>query len=181
METFEKKKKYLLNLFRGQLCTLLLFLKPTFRALQSQKPLSSLWASHCSFYWKDIDNISPISGHFVRMINRPGVAGDVLQSPPFNGLLIHSLIKLLILFLQTFKISLNPNRESYRAELFRECSPPTTCQKSGVMCQVSCVRCQVSDVRCHVSGVTCQMSDFFFLESGGASWGSTGPTPFSLF
>ena len=44
------------------------------------------------------------------VINRPGVAGAVLQSPPS---LIHSLInQLRTLFLQTLITSLRPNPES---------------------------------------------------------------------
>ena len=43
------------------------------------------------------------------LIIRPGVAGAVLQSP---SLLIDSLIKSVIPFLQTFKTSLDQNRKS---------------------------------------------------------------------
>ena len=57
-----------------------------------------------------------------------------------------------------FKILLNPNRDSYRADILRECSPPTTCHMSCAMCHMSRVRCQVSGVTCHVSGVTCRAS-----------------------
>ena len=40
--------------------------------------------------------------------NRPGVAGPVLQTP---WSLINFLIQSVIFFLQTFKISLHPNRK----------------------------------------------------------------------
>ena len=43
------------------------------------------------------------------MFNRPRVAGAVLQLPLTR---IHSLGRSVILFLQTFKISLHPNRKS---------------------------------------------------------------------
>ena len=60
------------------------------------------------------------------------------------------------LFLQTFKTSLHPNRMRQRAEILRECSPPTTCHISGVTC--------------HVAGVMCQKICFlFFGQSGDAS------------
>ena len=48
-----------------------------------------------------------------------------------------SLSESVVLFLQTFKISLHPNRKSYGAEILRELSPPTICQMSYVRCQVS--------------------------------------------
>ena len=50
-----------------------------------------------------------------------------------------------------------------------ECSPPQTCQVSGVRCHVSGVTCHVSHVTCHMSRVTCHMYFFlsFFFWQGG--------------
>ena len=57
------------------------------------------------------------------IVNRPGVAGAVLQTP---WSLIHSFIHLLIdsviLLLQIFKISLITNRNSQEAEILRNSS-----------------------------------------------------------
>ena len=50
-------------------------------------------------------------------------------------------------------LNLNPNCESWRAEILRECSPPTTCHVSGVMCHMSNVTYQLSRV---TYGRTCR-------------------------
>ena len=108
-----------------------------------------------------------------QLINKPGAAGAVLQSPL---LLIKGLNHP---FPPDPQTSLHPNRERYRAEILRECSPPPP-----VACQVSCVTCHKSGVTSHVSGVICQilLLLFFFtklwsvLEEGLLS---AGPTPSS--
>ena len=50
---------------------------------------------------------------FLCIFNRPGVAGDVLQTAS-------SLFNLVILFLQTFKTSLHKDRKSLGADIWRE-------------------------------------------------------------
>ena len=98
------------------------------------------------------------------LINRPGVAGAVLQSPPS---FIKSVTHSLMVCGNIFKVLSIPSHKSWGAEILRECSPSTMCHMShvkchlsGVTCQVSCVRCHVSGVRCQVSGVRCQVSGF---------------------
>ena len=73
------------------------------------------------------------------MINRPGVAGAVLQTS-----FIHSFIAmhLVILVLNIFKMPSLENRKIQRVESLRECSPRTTCCMSPVMCHISHVTCQ---------------------------------------
>ena len=95
--------------------------------------------------WKEL-------GSHYAIFNRPCVAGAVLQTSL-------SLIQWVILFLQTFKTSINPNRKIWRADILRECLPPT-------ICHMSCVTCHVSGVRCQVS----QFFSSFFGQSGGAIW-----------
>ena len=46
-----------------------------------------------------------------------------------TDLFILSISQRMILFLQTFKISAHPNRKSWKADMLRECSSPTTCHK----------------------------------------------------
>ena len=84
----------------------------------------------------------------LQLFNRPGVAGAVLQSPPS---LIDSFVNRVIILFRIFKTLSIPNRKRWRADILRECSPPTMCQISRVTCQVSGVMCQVSCVRCQVS------------------------------
>ena len=54
------------------------------------------------------------------LINRPGVTGAVLQSPP---LLTDSFIHWVILLFKIFKTLSIPNRKSWGVEILRECSP----------------------------------------------------------
>ena len=72
--------------------------------------------------------------HCIIFINRPGVAGAVLQSPL---LLSHSLIHWVILSFQIFKTLSILNRKSWGAEVLWQCSPPTMCDMSHVKCQMS--------------------------------------------
>ena len=92
---------------------------------------------------------------YVIIINGPGVAGAVLQTPLS---FVDSLIRSVILFLKIFKTLSIPNHKNW-GEILRESWTPT-------ICHMSCVTCHVSHVMCHVSGVKCH----FFL-SGGASLG----------
>ena len=62
--------------------------------------------------WQNLDSLR---------INRPGVAGAVLQSPP---LLTDSFIHWVILLFKIFKTLSIPNRKSWGVEILRECSPP---------------------------------------------------------
>ena len=101
-----------------------------------------------------------ISSHF-QLINRPSVAGDILQTF-IND--IKWFIDLVILFLQTIKTSLHPNRKSQGAEISKECSSPTIFCMSCVRCHLSCVRCPVSCFMCQVSGVMCHIFFFFFAS-----------------
>ena len=102
--------------------------------------------------WQDIS----------RFINRPGVAGAVLQSPP---LLTDSFIDWSFspLIFETLSIK----TESARKLNFWENVHPTL----SVMCYVSPVTCHMSPVTCHLSYITCHLSTvicpifFFFLFS----------------
>ena len=69
--------------------------------------------------------------HAFIIVNRPGVAGAVLQTSLSP---IDSVSESVILFLQTFETSLHPNRKTWEAEIFGECSPPH--QMSHIMCLV---------------------------------------------
>ena len=62
-----------------------------------------------------------------------------------------------------------PNRKSSRADILRECSPPTMCHMSCVMCPNSCVMCHVSLIRFQVGGDK-------IIELVGEGLLSTGPT-----
>ena len=97
-----------------------------------------------------------VAGKGHQVINRPGVAGAVLQSPL---LLINSLIK--------SAFSSKPSKHHYtqtvrarELNFWENVHPPpsVTFQVSCVTCQVSCVRCHVSGITCQVSGVRCPMS-----------------------
>ena len=78
-------------------------------------------------------------------IFKPVVAGAVLQT---RWLLIHSLIQQLILS--------HPKRSSQRPQIFKEGSPPPTCNPACVTC--------------HVSHVTGHMSHFFFYKEMKLVW-----------
>ena len=90
------------------------------------------------------------------LINIPGVARAVLQTPL---LLIQSISQSVLLFLQTFKTLLHPNRKSSGAEIWDNVHPPPF------------VICHVSRVRCHVSCVTYNVEGLL----------SMGPTSFSFW
>ena len=83
-----------------------------------------------------------------RLVNRPGVAGAVLQTPL-------SLIKWL-------------SHSSFSLNIFQPLSIPNRkfWQNVHPTCHVSSVMCHVSPVTCHPSHVTCHLSHekmFFFL------------------
>ena len=86
------------------------------------------------------------------LINRPGLAGAVLQSPllfvdQFINWLNHILVQI---------SSEHCQSQTGRARelTFLENVHPTLC----VLCHVSCALCHVSLFMCHVSSVTCDMS-----------------------
>ena len=104
----------------------------------------------------------------ISIINRPGVAGAVLQTPLLlTELLAYSLTDPFPPNLQHIIYDNNndndkhPNCESKRADILREYSPTTKCHMSCVICHVSCIKCHVSGDKCQVSGVRCHMSDYF--------------------
>ena len=98
--------------------------------------------------------IYPLYVPILQIINRPGVAGAVLQSPP---LLTYLLIKSAF----SSRYSQHHKSQTVRAGQlkFWENVHTTPCG----MCHVSGVTCQVSPVTCHVSRVTCHMSKIFFF------------------
>ena len=80
------------------------------------------------------------------VLNRPGVAGAVLQSPPsFADWLINSVI----LYSKYLPNTPNPKPEEIGSWNF---------ERMFIWYYVSCVKCHVSCVTCHVSRVTCHMS-----------------------
>ena len=89
-------------------------------------------------------------------INRSSVAGAVQQTPL-------SLIKRVILCENAFNILSFPNRQSQGAEMFRDCSPPTTYHMSNVTCHLLLVTCHLSPVMCLISRVTLTIkpSDYY--------------------
>ena len=84
-------------------------------------------------WFRQVSNVFYQRGLPSLVINRPGVARAVLQTPLS---LIDSSSYQVILFLQIFKTSLHPNHNSWN---LKEYSPPTMCHMSDAMCQVSCV------------------------------------------
>ena len=84
---------------------------------------------------------------FIEVINRPGVAGAVLQTPL---LLIDLLINSLILCGNIFKTLSFPNGKSKGADILRKMLTPHL----------------VSHVTCHISRVTCDLSStmFYFFQ-----------------
>ena len=113
-------------------------------------------------YWKQMNRfclvVSDIRESLLttgqpHLVNRPGVAGAVLQSPP---LLIDSLTDWLsdpLVQISSNHCQSQTGKE--RTEILRECS-------SHTMCNVSYVTCHLPCVPCHVSPVTC---NFFFFYS----------------
>ena len=76
------------------------------------------------------------------VFNRPGVAGAVLQSPPW---LINAL-SLVMVCGNIFKVPSIPNHKSWGAEIFERTFTPH---------HVSHVTCPMSRVRCHMSLFYC--------------------------
>ena len=74
----------------------------------------------------------------LHLINRPGVADSVLQTPL-------SLIN----WVGKWSFSSQSSRH-HKSQILRECSPLTMCHMSQVTCHISGVMCQVSHIRCHV-------------------------------
>ena len=104
--------------------------------------------------------VCPENTHVYYIINRPGVAGAVLQSPL---LLIHS-------FNNWFSDPFPPNLQNIRTPKPEELGSWNfermfTPHHLWIVCQVSGVTCQVSHVRCHMSGVKFFSSYFLFLFS----------------
>ena len=105
-------------------------------------------------------------------INRPGVDGAVLQTPPW---LINSFIEWFLSQNIFYTIS-NTKPEELESWNFERIFIPH--YVSCVMLHMSCVTCHLSCVKCHVSPVTCPniyifffcFTLIFFWQSGGASW-----------
>ena len=92
--------------------------------------------------------------------NRPDWVGAVLKTPLrlFNNSVANSSFSS-----HSSKPLSFPNRKSYGAEIFRECSPYTVCHISHVLCYILHITCHTYPVTLHVSCV------IFFLQSCGAS------------
>ena len=104
---------------------------------------------------------------FKRIINRPGVAGAVLQTPPS---LIDSSIHPLWKYLQTIITSKPLELGTWNVDTMF--TIPYVSHMSRVMCHVSHVTCHVSHVTCHMSCVTCHVSHVTkknLKKCGGAS------------
>ena len=86
---------------------------------------------------------SILTGPTPSVSKRPGVAGDVIQTPL---LLIKSVSQQIILCENIFKTSSLRNSKSWGADILIEGSPPTTCHVSCVTCHLSCVICHMSHV-----------------------------------
>ena len=82
-------------------------------------------------------------------VNRPGVAGAVLQTPS-------SLINWFIHSVSQWSFPSKSSKHHISQKKLTQCSLP-------VMCQMSHVTCHVSHVTCHMSHVTRDMSHFFFF------------------
>ena len=94
-----------------------------------------------------LDFFSNVPGglrHGATVINRPSVAGAVLQTPTQL-----SKVRILKKLLENVGENVHPPR----------C---VTCHMSHVMCHVSIVTCHVSCVTCHVSNVTGH--NFFYIH-----------------
>ena len=102
--------------------------------------IGDLWSKSISLFWPTIALFFFSSS--VSIINRPGVAGAVLQTTL-------SLINWVILCGNIFHTLPLPNRKSLSC---------VTCHVSHVVCHISCVTCHVSHVMCHISCVTCHVS-----------------------
>ena len=85
-------------------------------------------------------------------MNRPGVAGAVLQTP---STFINSSCSS-----QSSKHCLSQTVKARELKFWENVHPPpfVKCHMSHVTCHMSCVRCHVSDVTCHLSHVTCHTS-----------------------
>ena len=89
------------------------------------------------------------------LINRPGVAWAVPQSPL---LLVHLISDP---FVQKLQDTVYPKPEELGIKYVHP-PPHATCHVSHPTFHMSCVMCHVSFVRFQVSGVRCQMSLFFY-------------------
>ena len=115
--------------------------------------------------------------------NRPGIAGDVLQSP---SSLINSLINSLLdpLVQISSKHCQSQTGRARELKFFKRMFIPHLA--SHVSCQLSRVTCHMSPATCHLSPVTCQKISQ--LQKKFTKWWSqlvkgllsTGPTPSSL-
>ena len=96
------------------------------------------WAYSCRL-WRESKSLMR------RIFNKPGVAGAVLQSPPW--------------FINWLREGCN--------KFFWENVHPTLCimcHMSCVPCHMSCVMSHVSHVMCHLSRVTCHLSKYYFFN-----------------
>ena len=123
----------------------------------------------------ELHRLGLLPTRFPRLVNRPGVAGAVLQSPPLltDWLIDSSFIP------KTIRARELKFWENVHPTPCVMCHlSPVTCYLSHVICHVSPVMCYLSHVTCHVSPVTCQMSNVkkiclsFLIIVPGGPWGS---------
>ena len=109
------------------------------------------------------------------LINRPGEAGAVLQTP----LLLIEMISSLINWV-TESSFVKISSKHLHSQTFRDMdltfwesvhlTQRVTCHMSCVMCHVSCVMCHVSCVMCHMLHFYLFLNIFFYCrQSGGSS------------
>ena len=100
---------------------------------------------------------------FSLIVNRPGVAGAVLQIP----LLLIDWLSESAFSSKSLQHHKSQTVKARKLKFWENVHPPpcVTCQVSRVRCtcQVSGVTCQVSRVWCQLSGVICRMLHFFFF------------------
>ena len=91
-----------------------------------------------------------------KIVNRPGVAGAVLQTP---SSFIHSVSQWSFSS-ESSKYHKSQTVRARELTFGENVHPPqhVTCHVSRVTCQVSRITCHVSCVTCHVSHVTCHVS-----------------------
>ena len=93
----------------------------------------------------------------LKIINTPGVARAVLQTPLW---FTDWFIKYVVLLFRIFETLSIPNRNSWEAEMLGKCSPTPP----WVTCHVSHVTCQMSHIPCHMWRVKFNFFFFFYLD-----------------
>ena len=106
-------------------------------------------------------NSKPILNLLCWLINRPGVAWAVLQTPP---LLINWLTDWWFFEISS-KLCVSQTVKARKLKFWGNVHYPLC-----VMCHMSCVTCHVSHVTCHMSHVKCHVSHVNLVELvGGGS------------